>query len=58
MDNLLKERREEHGVEMIYRKGAVKNLIRALKSGKVAGLLLDQHLGERQGGVEVQLFKP
>ncbi|NPA61009.1 MAG: lipid A biosynthesis acyltransferase, partial [Epsilonproteobacteria bacterium] len=56
MDNLLKERREEHGVEMIYRKGAVKNLIRALKSGKVAGLLLDQHLGERQGGVEVQLF--
>ena len=56
MDRVLKRNREKYGVEMVYRRGAIKNLLKALKMGKVVGLLLDQHLGERQGGVEVSFF--
>jgi len=56
MDKLLKKNRELHGVEMVYRKGAIKNLIKALRDGKFVGLLVDQHLGEKQGGVVVDFF--
>jgi len=41
---------------MVYRKGGMKGLLKALKHGKAVGLLLDQHLGAKQGGVEVEFF--
>ncbi len=56
MDRLLFKNREQFGVEMVYRKGAIKNLLKALKNGKAIGLLLDQHLGAKQGGIEVEFF--
>jgi KDO2-lipid IV(A) lauroyltransferase len=56
MDRVLKKNREQFGIEMVYRKGGIKGIIRALKSGKAVGLLLDQHLGAKQGGIEVDFF--
>ena len=56
MDRVLIKNREQFGVEMVYRKGAMKGLLKALKNGKAVGLLLDQHLGVKQGGVEVEFF--
>jgi len=56
MDKILKRNREKYGIEMVYRKGAIKNLLKALKRGKFVGLLLDQHLGEKQGGIAVDFF--
>lgn len=56
MDKVLIKNREQFGVEMLYRRGGMKGSIKALKEGKAIGLLLDQHLGERQGGLEINFF--
>ncbi|MDY0403000.1 lipid A biosynthesis lauroyl acyltransferase [Sulfurovum sp.] len=56
MDQVLKKNREQFGVELLYRKGAMKGMIKALKNGKAVGLLLDQSLGEKQGGIKVEFF--
>jgi KDO2-lipid IV(A) lauroyltransferase len=56
MDKVLIKNREQFGVEMLYRRGGIKGSIKALKEGKAIGLLLDQHLGARQGGIEVNFF--
>ncbi len=56
MDKVLIENREKFGIEMVYRKGGLKGIIKALKSGKAVGLLLDQHLGLKQGGIEIDFF--
>jgi len=56
MDKVLIKNREQFGIEMVYRKGGIKGIIKALKSGKAVGLLLDQHLGAKQGGIEVDFF--
>jgi len=56
MDNVLVSHREKFDVKMIYRKGAIKSAIKALKENQAVGLLLDQHLGEKQGGIEVEFF--
>ncbi|MDM5271268.1 lipid A biosynthesis lauroyl acyltransferase [Sulfurovum sp. zt1-1] len=56
MDNVLIKNREQFGVEILYRKGAMKGMIKALKKGKAVGLLLDQNLGEKQGGIKVNFF--
>jgi len=57
MDKVLKENRENFGIEMLYRKGAMKGLLKALKQNKAVGLLLDQHLGKKQGGIEIEFFE-
>jgi KDO2-lipid IV(A) lauroyltransferase len=56
MDRVLLENREQFGVEMIYRKGAMKGAIKSLKEGKALGFLVDQSLGEKQGGIKVDFF--
>lgn len=56
MDNILKANRERFNVDMIYRKGAIKNAVTALKNNRPLGLLIDQHLGPKQGGIEVSFF--
>ena len=56
MDKVLVQNREKFGVTMIYRKGAMKESIKVLKQNKALGLLLDQHLGEKQGGIKVDFF--
>ena len=56
MDRVLIKNREQFGVKMIYRKGATRGLLKALKANKMVGVLLDQHLAKKQGGVEVKFF--
>ncbi|MBD3792764.1 MAG: lipid A biosynthesis acyltransferase [Campylobacterales bacterium] len=56
MDKVLIANREKYNVEMLYRKGAIKGGMKALKEGKALGLLVDQHLGAKQGGIEVTFF--
>lgn len=56
MDRILVSNREVFDVSMIYRKGAIKNALKALNSDHALGLLLDQHLDAKQGGIEVTFF--
>jgi len=56
MDKVLLKNREQFSVEMIYRKGAMKNAIKALKQKKAVGLLMDQSLYEQQGAIKVNFF--
>jgi len=56
MDKVLIENREQFGVEMLYRRGGMKGALKSLKESKAIGLLLDQHLGAKQGGIEVDFF--
>lgn len=56
MDKVLVANREKYNVEMLYRNGAMKGGIKALKEEKALGLLVDQHLGAKQGGIEVKFF--
>ncbi len=56
MDKVLLKNREQFGVEMLYRRGAIKGAIKALKQNKIVGFLLDQSLGEKQGGIKVNFF--
>jgi len=56
MDSVLKKSRERFNVEMVYKKGAMKGCIRALKDKKAVGVLIDQSLPIEQGGVEVKFF--
>lgn len=56
MDRLLIKNREQFGVEMLYKKGAMKGAMKALKENKAIGILLDQSLAEAQGGIKVDFF--
>lgn len=56
MDKILFKQREKFNIEMIYRKGAMKNSLKRLKENRPIGFLIDQHLGAKQGGIEVDFF--
>jgi len=56
MDNILKKNRERFNVQMVYKKGAMKGVIKALKDKKAVGILIDQSLPIEQGGIEVSFF--
>ncbi len=49
MDEILRKNREQLDIEMIPKKGAMKSLIKALKSGRNVGLLVDQNTAENEG---------
>ncbi|MDQ7086181.1 MAG: lipid A biosynthesis lauroyl acyltransferase [Sulfurovum sp.] len=55
MDEVLKKNREQFNVEMIYKKGALKESMRVIKEGKTLGILTDQALRPHQS-IEVQFF--
>ena len=55
MDKILKENREEFNVEMVYKKGAMKGCIKALKEKKAIGILVDQAIRPNQS-IEVKFF--
>jgi len=57
MDTVLVSNRERFNVKMIYRKNAIKNAVKAIRNGNALGLLLDQHLGEKQGGIAINFFR-
>jgi KDO2-lipid IV(A) lauroyltransferase len=55
MDKILKENRERFNVEMVYKKGAMKGCIKALKEQKAIGILVDQAIRPNQS-IEVNFF--
>lgn len=44
LDKILRKNREQFGIEMIDKKGGMRSMIKAIKSKKILGLLVDQHL--------------
>jgi Kdo2-lipid IVA lauroyltransferase/acyltransferase len=56
VDRLLQEAREKNGQQIIERKGALRKLVRCLKSGGTVGLLLDQNTSPQEGGVFADFF--
>jgi len=55
MDKVLKKNREQFGVEMIYKKGAMKESIKAINKGKTLGILTDQAIRKNQS-IDVSFF--
>ncbi len=49
MNKILKKNREQFDIEMFDKKGAMKGLIRALKEGRMVGLLVDQNTAKEEG---------
>jgi KDO2-lipid IV(A) lauroyltransferase len=52
LDNILKKNREQFGIEMIEKNGAMRQMVKCVKSKKPLGLLVDQSLE----GVEVEFM--
>ena len=44
LDKILKRNREQFGIEMISKKGGMRSMIKTVKSNRLLGLLVDQHL--------------
>jgi len=55
MDNILKQNREQFRVSMVYKKGALKGCIDAIRQKKIVGILTDQHIRNNQS-VDVIFF--
>jgi len=55
MDEVLKKNREQFNVEMVYKKGALKDCMKVIKQGKIVGILSDQALRKNQS-IEVTFF--
>lgn len=49
MNEIITDSRERHGVTMVGKRGAMKELVRALKDGKAVGVLVDQNTAVRDG---------
>jgi len=56
IDEVLKKNREQFNVEMIYKKGALKECMKVIKQGKVVGILTDQALRKTQS-IDVSFFR-
>ena len=55
MDQILKQNREQFNVEMVYKKGAMKESIKAINQGKTIGILTDQAIGKSHS-IDVEFF--
>ena len=55
MDEVLKHNREQFNVEMVYKKGALKGCIDAIRAKKTVGILTDQHIRKNQS-INVTFF--
>jgi len=53
---LLDRTRCRHGMEMVASRGAARGAMRALRDGKTLGMLIDQNVRPRRGGVFVDFF--
>jgi len=49
MNRILRKNREQFDIEALDKRGAMKGLIRALKEGRMVGLLVDQNTAEDEG---------
>lgn len=48
--------RNKNNCIMLDRNGASKGLVKAIKDGRMCGLVIDQHIGEDKGGVWIKVF--
>ncbi len=55
MDKVLKKSRQKFNVELVYKNGAVKGCINAVKKGKIVGILTDQATQKSQS-IDVTFF--
>ena len=55
MDEVLKKNREQFNVEMVYKKGALKDSMKMIREGKIMGILTDQALRKNQS-IEIDFF--
>ncbi len=55
MDEVLKKNREQFNVEMVYKKGALKECMKVIRQGKVVGILTDQAIRKNQS-IDVSFF--
>jgi KDO2-lipid IV(A) lauroyltransferase len=49
MDAILKQNREQFDIQMLDKKGAMKDMISVLKQNRLLGLLVDQNTSEKEG---------
>ena len=56
LERLVRQARGWHGMEIIHETGAARGVLRALKQGKVVGIMIDQNVKPRRGGVFVDFF--
>lgn len=56
MDKILNQNREQFNIEMLDKKGAMKEMIAVLKKNRMLGLLVDQNTSEKEG-VLVDFFE-
>jgi Kdo2-lipid IVA lauroyltransferase/acyltransferase len=56
VDRMIIEVRERHGQRVVPQEGAVKSLLRTLRSGGKVALLLDQNTKPSEGGVFMEFF--
>jgi len=49
MDKILKKNREQFNIEMLDKKGAMRDMISVLKNDRMLGLLVDQNTSENEG---------
>lgn len=54
-DEFLTKSREKSGSKIVYRKGALKQLVRAMMKNEVVSLIIDQHVNKRNG-IEVEFL--
>ncbi|RRS31260.1 MAG: lipid A biosynthesis acyltransferase [Epsilonproteobacteria bacterium (ex Lamellibrachia satsuma)] len=58
MDVVLKQNREQFGIELLDKKGAMKSMINVLKEGRMLGLLVDQNTNDKEGMLVSFFGKP
>lgn len=56
LNELLERSRTVNGLKIIPRKGAVRGVLSAIKAGTSVGILIDQNLSPRHGGLFVKFF--
>ena len=54
MDKILTKNRVKFDIELISKKGGAKEMLRALKNGRMLGILVDQNAGDE--GIECEFF--
>lgn len=56
LTDFMKSQRQSYGIHIVEKTGAVRHLVKALKSNKVISLVSDQYVSPRKGGVKVKFL--
>ncbi|WP_291952565.1 lipid A biosynthesis lauroyl acyltransferase [Campylobacter sp.] len=55
MDKILSKNRMQFNIELIEKKGGLKKMLKALKEGRILGILTDQHASDNES-IKIQYF--